>query len=130
MILGKTVFSGPTGAAQVYYTPWFSAGGNYGTFNLEILNNNGNTEVQLEVQTKNSEDADKAGALADNSWTNATLWSTVGIYSYAAGVTLSAEGSTDHGLLELVRFKITVTGIEGAEGLANIRMLAPSFQTH
>ena len=127
MIIGQTVFTGSTGSAENFYTPWVATGGNYAAFTLEILNLTSGVSITVETQTKNSEQDDKEGATADQSWTS-SAFTTADLHTFEAGKTMSAEGSTDHGLLELVRFKIEVSANE--QGLANIRMLAPSYQTN
>ena len=129
MILGQTIFTGSDGSTEDYYTPWFPANGNYATFVLEILNITQNTSVVIETQTKNSEQDDQWGSDANQSWAGGTTWTTVGMHTFNAGKTLGATGTTNYGLLELVRFKISVSA-GGSQGLANVRMLAPSFQTH
>jgi len=131
MILGQTIFTDIDGGAEDYYTPWFPAAGNYATFVLEILNITQNTTVTIETQTKNSEQDDQWGSDPNQSWSGGTGWSTVGMHTFNAGKTLSATGTTNFGLLELIRFKISISASAGGTpGLSNIRMLAPSFQTH
>ena len=131
MIIGQTMFSDQEGAALTFYSPWFPSNGNYASFVLDLLTISNAGKVVVEVQSKNSEDDDRLveDAGYNFAWTS-SAFSTAGLHPFTAGKSLAVTSQTDYGLLELVRFKFTVTSDNSAQGLVNARVLSPSFQTH
>ncbi len=94
---------------------------------LEVLNVAG-ADVKVTVQTKTEEEADSAASDPAKEWAMSAAVSTVGLYDWNAGKTLT-DGATA-GLLQLIRFKIEVGSPNGTLGLINCRLLNPSWQTH
>ena len=124
MIFGQLLNSGASGQALDYYTPWFEREGNWAKMVADIIQiSSANCTVTITVQTKNSEDSD--GSISATTWGSGSITST-GLKDWAAGADLS---SSSDGFLELLRFKITVQGLDSQEWV-HMRMLNPSWQTN
>lgn len=118
MIIGDTIGAPPSPASTVVYSPWFSRQGDAATFALQIIEIDG-ANVSLDVQTKNTDDADPgASATVDGTAiSNQTSTSTPHEVRYT-------------GFEELVRFKYTVKGTGSSMGFAHIRMLNPAWEVN
>lgn len=100
MIIGQTVFAG------TYYSPWFPRRGDAAVFAGEVIAATGS--MMLNVEHKNSEDADSAAAVLGS----AIISSGVGTVSVT-------------GMKELVRFKYFV-GTSG--NWVHFRVLPPAWR--
>ena len=98
LVIAKTV-------NYVIYSPWFPRGGSNGIFSIEVIEMDGSSpSVGVDILTKNSEDPGPG----------ATTGITFSLSGSSEGVsTASLESTVDNGMLELVRYKFTVSGGKG-----------------
>ncbi|MBK8977638.1 MAG: hypothetical protein IPM29_17145 [Planctomycetes bacterium] len=106
-------------SAYSLFSPWFARQGDYVRISGELVANSGST-IQIELFTKNSETVGD-GQTVDSETTLAL--STVGVPA-TQEFGPNASSNSAQGILELVRYKITITG--GSAGdWAMYRLLAP-----
>jgi hypothetical protein len=96
MLIGQSVLA-PTSTGAIYYTPWLPRQGDAFTAVIEFLRSSGAVTMACQVETKNNEDP-------DSSATN--LGASISVTTTAGAVTKANRS----GALELVRYKITITG--------------------
>ena len=125
MHIGQVLMAAENGGP--YYSPWFSRGGNAATFVCDLIATfGGATGLTITIETKNSEQDDKAAGDGTNpTW---GPWSVITIGNtnvFQAGSLLS--DLVNQGFLELVRFKIEIEGGIGAGAGVHYRMLNPSW---
>lgn len=125
MVIGKFLPAAET-PGLVYQSAWFPSGGNEIHAVVDLIHVIGSGTVKVEVETKNSEQDDDSATLMSGGGSG-TL-STAGRTAFSAGASIE-QGSTNAGLLELSRYKITVIGTDAGDGVY-IRMLNPSWLSH
>ena len=126
MFFGQLLNSNLVDNGFDYYSPWFARGGNLAEMVADIIQISAGCSVEVTVETKNSEQSDKAAA-TNTSWNSGAI-TTVTRQSFSAGATMS--DTVNEGLLELVRFKVTVTTTSGNQEWVHMRMLNPSWQSN
>ena len=106
---------------DAFYTPWFARGGNMLITTVDVIGLTGAATLQVDVQTKDSEDSDDVG--------NATILATLGPAGVVVGPNTFQAGAPLQGVVpavqELVRYKVTVQGPEGSGVF--IRFLNPTW---
>ena len=113
MIIGQTVVA-ENSTGTVVYTPWFPRQGNDCTSVLDIIAISGDARVDVDMETKNSDQIDSAagsmGSVSDKT----------------ASTSFSCTNAK-----ELCRYKITVKYYTTGTSIvyAHFRMLAPSWET-
>ena len=131
MLIGVTVFSQTTGG-KIYFSPWFPRGGNSATFACEMIacadTTNDIDTFSVQVQTKNSEDADMDAVDLLVSPQAITLSTDEGITSFNAGAKLSDTGN--QGMKALVRFKYIVKAKNNGRAWVHFRMLNPAWRSN
>lgn len=112
MLIGQTLFAPDADPFAVYYSPWFPRQGDSFTALVEVIKTSGAFLAEVQVQTKNEEQADASAS------------------SLGAVFSISAEGTATElrsGCLELVRYEITLSGVN-ADRWAHMRFNAPQWQ--
>ena len=111
-----------TSATTSFYSPWFSRGGDYGLFTLEVTKFSESTStlsVAVDIAQKNSDDP---GNGTDMGLTGFS------IAGDATGASLRTTKDVTNGFKELVRYKFTISITSSTSGRtywAAFRMLSP-----
>ncbi len=107
------------------YSPWFSRGGDYGLFTVEVVAIGGGGTVTMAVamiQKNASDTGDGSGLSGVSAISRTTAGRTT--KDFQAGVDSSAFA----GFKELVRYKFTISGgSSGVTSWATFRMLPPTW---
>jgi hypothetical protein len=126
MILGLTL-DGRSSAASTYFSPWLPRGGNLARFTCQVFASEGLNEstspFEIFVETKNSEDPDRAVINPQGGGTGKVIALTpLALTAWEVGANLSS-GNT--GFLELVRFRYRLTPVASTEPWVHFRVLNP-----
>ena len=127
-IIGQVLFVPDSGSTEAYVSAWFPSNGNKIISTLNVIAIIDFGEIEVEVQTKNSEQDDGNAVTLG---TTSGVQGVVGDTPWAAGADLLSGGVT--GLLELVRYQYTITAGKSAQGHASgvhFRMLNPGWLSH
>ena len=123
MPIGQVLLSSD-GNTDVYFSPWFSRGGNKATFVCDLIATAGLDDLSIQVQTKKAEDDDANST--DVGGTESISLGTINTQiAFQRGETLSG---VSQGFEQLVRFKYSLTASSGeTAGWAHFRMLNASW---
>lgn len=115
MLIGQTIFAPGSDPGAVYYTPWFPRQSDAFTAVIEILKASGAYSMDVEIETKNREQADSSAI-------------TLGAAYSITSTTHFTSTQFRTGALELVRYKFTVLGADSTARWIHFRSNAPQWQ--
>ena len=125
MILGQ-LLNGTPSTTTVFFSPWFPRGGNLAKFTCEVFASEGlgggSEFFRISVQTKNTEDSDKASITPQGGGAQNMTLTALALTTWEVG---AGPSSANTGFLELVRFKYELVNTTGGEPWVHLRILNP-----
>lgn len=133
MLLGQTLraVTGNGTLTSVYWSPWMPRLGTKAVFGCNHIASAGLDSFKIVVETKRSEDDNRADSIEEVGASAATITLTAdSVTTFERGNKLDgSDGSTDYGFRDLIRFKYIVKSSVDVRGWVHFRMLDPSWET-